>query len=43
MSENDNQGVAIVFNGNITPGTYELGDSKANNPQVIGLKAFNMA
>lgn len=43
MSENDNQGVAIVFNGNITPGTYELGDSKADNPQVIGLKAFNMA
>ena len=42
MTAADNDGIAILFNGNITPGTYTLGDSKAATPRVVGLRDFNM-
>jgi len=42
MTESDNEGIAIVFDGNITPGTYEMGNTRSNNPKIIGLKDFNM-
>jgi len=42
MTEADNEGIAILFNGNITPGDYTLGTSKDAQPQVIALKDFNM-
>ncbi len=42
MTSAENEGVAIVFNGNIAPGTYRLGESKEDTPRVVGLKDFNM-
>lgn len=42
MTEADNEGVAIIFNGDITPGEYSLGDDRAVQPQVVALKDFNM-
>lgn len=42
MTEANNEGIAIVFNGDITSGTYTLGESRGDNPTVIGLKEFNM-
>ena len=43
MTAADNEGVAIVFNGDIVPGTYTLGeDTKSVVPQVVGLHDFNM-
>ena len=43
MTAADNEGVAIVFNGDIVPGTYTLGeDTKEVTPQVVGLHEFNM-
>ena len=42
MTEADNEGIAILFNGNITPGEYTLGATKDAQPQVIALKDFNM-
>lgn len=42
MTTAENEGVAVIFNGDITPGTYSLGDSKDNAPRVVGLKDFNM-
>ena len=42
MTEAENEGVAVIFNGAITPGTYKLGDAKADTPRVVGLKDFNM-
>ncbi|MCR5013863.1 MAG: hypothetical protein K6A28_03700 [Bacteroidales bacterium] len=42
MTDADNEGIAIVFNGNITPGTYKAGDDKGETPRIIGLKDFNM-
>lgn len=45
MTEDNNNGVAIVFNGDITPGVYTFGESK-NDPTpgltVVGLHEFNM-
>ena len=41
-TENDNEGVAIVFAGEITPGTYKMDGSKDQKPRVVGLKAFSM-
>ena len=42
MTEAENEGVAIIFNGSIAPGTYSLGESKAATPRVVGLRDFNM-
>ncbi|MBR3492948.1 MAG: hypothetical protein IKH44_11685 [Bacteroidales bacterium] len=38
-----NDGIAIVFNGNITPGTYTIGNNtKDPVPSVIGFHEFNL-
>lgn len=42
MTSADNEGVAVIFDGAITPGNYKLGDSKGGAPRVVGLKDFNM-
>lgn len=42
MTAADNEGIAVIFNGDITPGTYKLDDAKASTPRVVGLKDFNM-
>lgn len=43
MTASDNEGIAIVFNGDIVPGTYTIGDnSKDPVPTVVGFHAFNL-
>lgn len=43
MTDNDNEGIAIVFNGNIVPGTYTMGsNSKDPVPTVVGFHDFNL-
>ena len=43
MTAADNEGIAIIFNGDIVPGTYTIGeDTKDATPQVVGLHEFNM-
>ena len=43
MTAADNEGIAIIFNGDIVPGTYTIGeDTKSTVPQVVGLHEFNM-
>ena len=42
MTAADNEGIAVIFNGDIVPGTYQLSESKAGGPVVVGLKDFNM-
>ena len=43
MTAADNEGIAIVFNGNITPGTYTMGsNSKDPVPTVVGFHEFNL-
>jgi len=42
MTAADNEGIAVIFDGNIVPGTYQMSDTKAGNPRVVGLKNFNM-
>ena len=43
MTASDNDGIAIIFNGNITPGTYTLGDNtKDPVPTVVGFHEFNL-
>ena len=43
MTAADNDGIAIIFNGNITPGTYALGDNtKDPVPTVVGFHEFNL-
>lgn len=46
MTTADNDGVAILFNGNIKPGTYTIGENRNDpvgpDPMVIGLDDFNM-
>ena len=43
MTAADNEGVAIIFNGDITPGTYTIGDNtKDPVPTVVGFHAFNL-
>ena len=43
MTAAENEGVAIIFNGDIVPGTYKLDDNtRAIVPQVVGLHDFNM-
>jgi len=44
MTADENDGVAIIFNGDITPGSYTLTeDTKATTPRVVGLREFNMS
>lgn len=43
MTAADNEGIAIIFNGNIIPGTYTMGDhSKDPLPTVVGFHEFNL-
>ena len=43
MTAAENEGIAIVFNGNIVPGTYTMGDnSKDPKPTVVGFHEFNL-
>ena len=42
MTAADNKGIAVIFDGNIVPGTYQMSDSKAGNPRVVGLRNFNL-
>ena len=43
MTAADNEGIAIIFNGNIVPGTYtKSGDSKDPVPTVVGFHEFNL-
>ncbi|MBO7498290.1 MAG: hypothetical protein J6T64_03765 [Bacteroidaceae bacterium] len=42
MTAADNEGIAIIFDGKIVPGTYQMSDSQAGNPHVVGLKNFSM-
>lgn len=43
MTAADNEGIAIVFDGNITPGTYTMGsNSKDPVPTVVGFHEFNL-
>ena len=43
MTSADNEGIAIIFNGDITPGTYTMGDNtKDPVPTVVGFHAFNL-
>ena len=43
MTAAENEGVAIIFNGDITPGTYTIGDNtKDPVPTVVGFHAFNL-
>ena len=43
MTASDNEGIAIVFNGNITPGTYTMNNnSKDPVPTVVGFHDFNL-
>ena len=43
MTDDDNEGIAIVFNGDIVPGTYTMGNnSKDPVPTVVGFHDFNL-
>ncbi len=43
MTAAENDGICILFNGNITPGSYTFeGNAKANGPQVVAVQKFNM-
>ena len=43
MTAADNEGVAIIFNGDITPGTYTIGNNtKDPVPTVVGFHEFNL-
>lgn len=43
MTAADNDGIAIIFNGNITSGTYTLGaNTKDPVPTVVGFHEFNL-
>ena len=43
MTDNKNDGIAIIFNGNITPGTYTMGNhTKDPIPTVVGFHEFNL-
>ena len=42
MTAADNEGIAIIFDGKIVPGTYQMSDSQVGNPRVVGLKNFSM-
>jgi hypothetical protein len=43
MTAADNEGIAIIFNGNIIPGTYTMGNNtKDPVPTVVGFHEFNL-
>ena len=43
MTAADNEGIAVIFNGNIVPGTYTMGsNSKDPVPTVVGFHEFNL-
>ncbi len=43
MTAADNEGIAIIFEGDITPGTYTMGgNTKTATPRVVGFHQFNM-
>ena len=43
MTAANNEGIAIIFNGNIVPDTYTMGDnSKDPVPTVVGFHEFNL-
>lgn len=43
MTSAENEGIAIIFNGNITPGTYTIGNNtKDPVPTVVGFHDFNL-
>jgi len=43
MTAAENEGIAIIFNGNITPGTYTIGgNTKDPVPTVVGFHDFNL-
>ena|GEM_PF-1177370 len=43
MTAADNEGIAIIFNGNIVPGTYTMADNSKNPvPTVVGFHEFNL-
>ena len=43
MTAAKNEGIAIIFNGDIVPGTYTMGDnSKDPIPTVVGFHEFNL-
>ncbi len=43
MTADKNEGIAIIFNGAITPGTYTMGDNtKDPVPTVVGFHEFNL-
>ena len=42
MTADKNEGIAIVFNGPITPGTYTMGNAKDPVPTVVGFHEFNL-
>ncbi len=42
MTADKNEGIAIVFNGAITPGTYTMDNTKDPVPTVVGFHEFNL-
>ena len=42
MTADKNEGIAIIFNGSITPGTYTMGNTKDPVPTVVGFHEFNL-
>ena len=43
MTDDDNEGIAIIFDGDIVPGTYTMGNnSKDPVPTVVGFHDFNL-
>ncbi len=42
MAADKNEGIAIIFNGPITPGTYTMGNTKDPIPTVVGFHEFNL-
>lgn len=43
MTASDNEGIAIIYNGDIVPGTYTMGNNtKDPIPTVVGFHEFNL-
>jgi hypothetical protein len=42
MTADKNEGIAIIFNGPITAGTYTMGNTKDPVPTVVGFHEFNL-
>lgn len=38
----DNECIAVIFEGDIVPGTYKISKTKSSNPRIVGLRNFNM-